>query len=419
MPDYPILELTITALSHAGEGIGRHEGRAIFVPYALPGETVRAEIVEEKRNFARAQLAEVLAASPDRITPRCPHHFALHSTDRDAAAGFCGGCQLQHLRYEAQLRFKQQMVGEQLQRVGGFAAPPVRPTLPSPQPFNYRNHVQFSVTPEGRLGFRAAASHRLAPIRECHLLPPALAEVLARIQIEARPGLDRLSLRLGAEDEVLLMFETEAEPPDLELDLPVSAAWLRPDGSALALAGSAELMMEVHGRLFRVSAGSFFQVNTPLAREMVDLVLQGLALTGGEAVLDLYSGVGLFTAFIAPHAARVVGVEAFEPAVNDAAANLDEFDNVEIYAAPAERVLPGLGLRFDAVVLDPPRAGCAPEVVQALLAMGAARLVYVSCDPATLARDVKRLSAGGYRLVSAQPLDMFPQTHPIDTLAVF
>ncbi len=420
------LELAITALSHAAEGIGRHAGRAIFVPFALPGETVRVEIVEEKKNFARARLVEILSPSPDRIAPRCPHHFSLESPPshaEEAGAGpgrrACGGCHLQHLAYPAQLRFKQQTVAEQLKRTGGFSDPPVRPTLPAPAPFNYRNHVQFSLTPEGRLGFRAANSHHLVPIRECHLLPPALAELFPRINLESALAIERLTLRAGAEAETLVVFESEGDAPEIEIDLPVSAALLRPDGTALTLAGSDYLVEVVRGRAFKVSAGSFFQVNTAIAEQMVELVVNGLALVGGETVLDLFCGVGLFTAFIAPTAARVVGVEAYPPAVSDAAENLDEFGNVEIYEAPAEDVLSDLDVKFDAIVLDPPRAGCTPAVADALAASSATRIVYVSCDPATLARDAKRLAAGGYTLEWAQPLDMFPQTYHVECVVKF
>jgi 23S rRNA (uracil1939-C5)-methyltransferase len=422
MPE-PVIELQITALSHAGEGIGRAEGRALFVPFALPGETVRAAIVEEKKNFARARLLEIVTPSPERVTPRCPHYFTPLSDAAGAGEGpevglACGGCQLQHLAYPAQLRFKQQTVIEQLRKVGGFADPPVRPTLPAPEPFNYRNHAQFALTPEGRLGFRAAASQRIVPVTECHLLAPPLAELFGQIDLEALPGLDGLTLRAGADDR-LVIFESETDAPDLEVELPVSAAVLRPDGSTATLAGADYLIEVVNGRPFKVSAGSFFQVNTAQAQRMVGLVLEGLALAGGETVLDLYCGVGLFSAFIAPLAAHVVGMEAFEPAVNDAAVNLDEFDNIEIYAAAAEWGLPALTTRFDAVVLDPPRAGCAPEVMDALAASGAARLVYVSCDPATFARDAKRLAAGGYTLEWVQPLDMFPQTYHVECVARF
>ncbi len=419
-----MLTLTITSLSHAGEGIGRHEGRAVFVPFALPGEIVRAEIVEDKARFARARLLEVITPAPERSVPLCPHHFNLHPPEgyeSHTLTGACGGCQLQHLAYAAQLRFKQQAVAEQFRRLGGFAQAPVRPTLASPAPFYYRNHAQFSLTPAGELGFRAAHSHRVVPIRECHQIEPVLGALFRHIQVEPEQAaeLERVTLRAGAEAEALAVFETGQGAPDLELDLPVSAALLRPDGASMALAGSDALTLDVRGRAFRVSAGSFFQVNTPMAARLVDLVLEALALTGSESVLDVYCGVGLFTAFIAPLAARVVGVEAYGPAVDDAAANLDEFDNIDLYQAPAEDVLPALAGRFDAAVLDPPRAGCAPPVLDALAALDLARIVYVSCDAATLARDARRLVSAGYTLHWVQPLDMFPQTYHVECLALF
>jgi len=428
------IELTITALSHAGEGIGRQAGRAVFVPFALPGETVRVEIVAEKKNFARARLLEIITPSPDRIAPPCPHHFALSPLSRAEEAGdvspeakqsgegsgvrACGGCQLQHLAYPAQLKFKHQTVVEQLTRIGGFTDPPVRPTLPSPAPFGYRNHVQFSLAPDGKLGFQAAGSNAVVPIRECHVLSPAVRELWTYLNVESAPELDRLTLR-ATDDDALVIFESERDAPDLELDLPVSAALLRPDGSSYTLAGRDYLIETVRGREFKISAGSFFQVNTALAEQLLALVLDALALRGGETVLDVYCGVGLFTAFIAPLAGRVIGIEAFAPAVGDAAENLDEFENVEIYEAPAEDVLPALTVKAEAVALDPPRAGCAPEVIDALAASGASRIVYVSCDPATLARDAKRLCAGGYTLAWAQPLDMFPQTYHVECVALF
>lgn len=415
-----MLELSITSLSHAGEGVARHAGRVTFVPFALPGERVRVELVEEKKGFARAQLLEVLTPSPDRIEPRCPHHFSISNHQTPSSA--CGGCQLQHLAYPAQLAFKQGQVIEQLMRVGGWteaeARARVRPTLPSPQPFGYRNQMQFALTAEGRLGLRAALTHHLVPIRECHIAAPPVMELFERLAIESAPEVERVTLRAGAEDS-LVVFEARADAPDIETDLPVSVALLRPDGASLALAGRDYLIETVKGRDFQISAGSFFQVNTALAERLVDEVLAALDLNGGETVLDAYCGVGLFSAFLAPLVARVIGVESFEPAVDDAAVNLDEFDNVEIYNARAEDVLPTLEARVDAVVLDPPRAGCAPTVLEALIACAPARLVYVSCDPATLARDAKRLAAGGYRLDFVQPLDLFPQTYHIESVARF
>ncbi len=427
-------ELTITALTHAGEGVARHDGRAVFVPFALPGETVRVELLEVKKNFARGKLREVLTASPERVAPLCPHHFALTPPAGPGLAErgpACGGCQLQHLSYAAQLAFKQQIVREQLQRIGGFGegAVDVRPTLPAPDPYHYRNHVQFALTPEGQLGFMAAASHLVIPIKECHQIEPVLAELFPHIALpldaaeaEPQPELpqfERLTLRAGADGETLVVFEGAPEAPDVELDLPVSAAVLREDGSALTLAGHDYLLVEVRGRPFRVSAGSFFQVNTAQAGALVDLVLAALApaLTPAATVLDLYSGVGLFSAFIAPRVGHLIGIEAYPAAVADAAVNLDEFDNVEIYEASVEHALPALAGPFAAAVLDPPRAGCHPAALAALLAAQVAHIVYVSCDAATLARDLKILVAGGYRLAWVQPVDMFPQTHHVEMVA--
>jgi 23S rRNA (uracil1939-C5)-methyltransferase len=425
-----MIELTITALSHSADGVARHEGRVVFVPFALPGETVRAEIVEEKKGYARARLVEVITPSPDRIAPRCPNHLRIPSSLHHPPSSACGGCQLQHLAYPAQLRHKTQTVIEQLTRIAGMPQPPVRECLPSPAPFGYRNHIQLSLTAEGALGYRAverrkrsaspfsgaAQSRAIVPIRECPIARPELMVVFASLRVESDSELERVSLRAGV-DDVLVVFEGAA--PEVEIDLPVSAALLRPDGGALPLAGRDYVLAEVGGREFKVSAGSFFQVNGAVAAMLVDEVLRALELRGGETVLDVYSGVGLFTAFIAPLAGRVIGIESFEPAVEDAATNLDEFDNIELYCAPVEAVLPALDVRAEAVLLDPPRAGCSAEVVEALLKMRAPRVVYVSCDPATFARDAKRLLAGGYALDFVQPLDMFPQTHHIECVARF
>jgi 23S rRNA (uracil1939-C5)-methyltransferase len=414
-----MIELTITALAHSGEGVGRHEGRAVFVPFALPGERVHVEIVEVKKNYARARLVKIVTPSPNRIEPRCPHHFTLPSPVVGLpSVTACGGCQLQHLAYPAQLRFKQHTVIEQLTRLGGFTAPPVRATLPSPAPFGYRNHMQFALAPEGALGLLAAQSNTVIPIRECPIAASALMQLFPHLAFEAMPEVDYVTLRAGADDE-LIVFETAGDAPEVEVDFPVSAALLRPDGASFALANRDYLVETVRDRAFRISAGAFFQVNTPVAEMLVEQVLAALDLRGEETVLDLYCGVGLFSAFIAPRAARLIGIESFEPAVEDAVANLDDFDHIEIYNAPVEAALPALNVPADAAVLDPPRAGCAPEVIDALLALRAPRLVYVSCDPATFARDAKRLGAGGYTLDWVQPLDMFPQTYHVECVGRF
>jgi 23S rRNA (uracil1939-C5)-methyltransferase len=412
--------IQLTTLTYGGETLGRlPDGRAVFVPYGLPGETVRLHLVAEKRGHARAELLEVLTPAPSRLAPHCPHHF-VPGAPPDAC---CGGCHYQHLPYPDQLAAKQAILRDQLIRLAGLADPLVRPTVPSPTPWNYRNHVQFHLTPTARLGFQAAHSHHIVQISECHLPELALNALWPQLDLEPLPGLARLSLRLGADDDAMLVFESD-DPQPLAVtveDLPLSVVQVGPRG-ALVLAGSDHLVMEVRGRPFRVSAASFFQVNTLQAAALVEALLARLPLAPAAAILDLYCGVGLFSAFIAPHVGRLLGVESAPSASDDFAANLDEFDNVEFYEAPAELALPALAeaqpaLRPAAVVLDPPRAGLAPAALEALLRLDAPLLAYVSCDPATLARDARRLVAAGYRLEQATPFDLFPQTYHIESLS--
>jgi 23S rRNA (uracil1939-C5)-methyltransferase len=402
--------LQLTTIAHGGAALGRHEGRVIFVPYALPGETVRVEITEDKGRYAFARLVDVLEPAPDRIAPPCPY-FGL--------AG-CGGCQWQHAAYETQLRFKAQVVTDQLTRIGKIADPLVRPTLPDSSGWAYRNHAQFHPAPDGGLGFQATASHHIIAVDECPILHPLLSDLHAALDLDL-PGLRRLSLRAGAATgDRMLIFETEDDlPPSLESDMPASCVLLLSDGLHANLIGHNHITEVVAGRTYRISAPSFFQVNTPQAAQLVRLVTEYLDLRGGETVLDGYCGVGLFTSHLAERAGLVIGVELAPAAVADLLENTAEFDNVEVVEGPVEAVLPDLDVRLDAAVVDPPRAGVDRFALDALVARRPARIVYVSCDPATLARDAKRLAHAGYRLVEVQPVDMFPQTYHVESVALF
>lgn len=407
-----VIELELTDMAYGGAAVGRYEGRVVFVPYAIAGERVRVEIVEEKKRYAQARLIDVLAPSPDRVQPPCPHFGP-------GPEGPCGGCQWQHIAYPAQVRFKQAILADQLQRIGGFSDPPLLSPVPSPSPWGYRNQARFGVSPDGQLGYRAMNSQRIIPIRECHIIDPRLLALFQALDLEPA-GLEGVTLRLGtATEELMLVLEMAGdEVPALETDMPLSCVLLFRDGSSVVLVGEGDLVEEVAGRRFHISAGSFFQVNTHLAEKLVERVLSYLALTGCETVLEAYSGVGLFTAFLAPHAARVIAIESNPSAVADAQVNLDEFNHIELYQAEVEEVLPVLEMALDAAVLDPPRAGCAPAVIDALIRLRPPRIVYVSCDPATLARDCKRLAMGGYRLAATQLVDMFPQTYHIESVSL-
>lgn len=404
-------EVTLTTLTYGGDALGRlPDGRAVFVPLALPGERVRVEAVEEKRGHVRARLLEVLEASPRRIAPRCLHF------------GVCGGCHYQHLAYEDQVQAKTDILREQLQRLAGLENPPVLPMLPDPRGWDYRNTVQFHLTGEGRVGYQKLGSNETFAIQECHLLEEGLDAIWPHLDLQPLPGLERVGLRLGAGDDVLLTLESEdINPPEMTLDLPISVAHLSPAG-AILMAGDDFVVVDLLGRPFKVSAGSFFQVNSLQAERMVELVLAATGLrqgsaVGDEIVLDLYCGAGLFSAFLAPHCARLVGVESSPAACDDFAVNLNEFDHVELYQGRAEDILPRIDVHPDVIIVDPPRAGLAPAVSDALVKLAAKRLVYVSCDPATLARDLRRLLSAGYRLEYVQPVDMFPQTFHIESVS--
>jgi 23S rRNA (uracil1939-C5)-methyltransferase len=237
------------------------------------------------------------------------------------------------------------------------------------------------------------------------------------LEVEPLPDLTRISLRLGVEDDILLALESQdPDPPAFSLDLPISAVHLGPEGPKV-LSGYDELVIEVLGRPFRVSAEAFFQVNTPLAGALVTHILEHLHLTSTDILLDVYCGVGLFSAFLAPHVGQLVGIEASPWAGEDFTLNLDEFNNVALYQASAEEVIPYLDIKPTVVVVDPPRSGLSRPVIDGLVAMSPATLVYVSCDPATLARDARRLLAAGYTPSRITPFDLFPQTYHIESVS--
>ena len=400
-----MFEVELTALAHGGEAIGRlPDGRAVFVPFALPGERVRVKLVEEKNRYARAEMLELLRASPQRIPPRCVHF------------GLCGGCHFQHLPYEDQLAAKTDILRDQLERIGKLHGAPLQPPVAG-QPWNYRNHVQFHLTPQGELGYFTARGDRVFPIQECHLPEATINQVWPQLDFEGIAELERVGLRRGAGDDLQLILEgRDPHPPDIQIEgLPLSVIHSSPLGS-LVLAGSPATTLEIHGRQFRISAGSFFQVNTAMAEKMVGHILEYLPQES-LVVVDAYCGVGLFSAFLAPRAGRLVGIEASPDACEDFAINLDEFENVELYEAPVEDVLQALEIRPDLMLVDPPRAGLTPRALDGIFKLSPTLLVYISCDLATFARDAGRLSRSGYRIRQITPFDLFPQSYHLETIS--
>ncbi len=315
-------DVNLTVLAYGGEALGRlPDGRAVFVPFALPGEIARVRLTEDRKGFARAELVEILASSPDRITPRCRHF------------GVCGGCHYQHLPYEAQLKAKTAILQDQMARIGKLENVIIQPIVPSPEPFNYRNHIQFHLTKDGKLGYYGMRSPEVMAVEECHLPEEAINTIWPQLEFDPLEYLDRIGLRAGIDDVQLILESSDIQAPEMSVEeLTMSAVHLSPAGP-LVMAGSDHVMIQVLDRQFRVSAGSFFQVNTAMAEAMIQHLLDNLVLKPDMTVVDVYCGVGLFSAFLAPRVGQLIGIESSPSATDDFVENLDEFENVSLYEA--------------------------------------------------------------------------------------
>ncbi len=390
-------EVTLDGFAAGGTAVGRApDGRIVFVEYALPGERVIAEVTGESPSYLEARATEVLEASPARVEPPCPYF------------GRCGGCQLQHIDYAEQLVLKTELVREQLRRIGRFEDPPVAAALGMAHPWGYRNHMRFTVRRDGDVGFMERGTHRFLRVDRCLIAHDAVNAVLKRAQ-DATTGTRQLSVRVGAATGELLI------QPRLR--------W-RPRKRPLA-SGQPHYHDELGGRRFRVSAAAFFQVNAQQAERLARLVRERVIEAQPGVVVDAYAGVGTFAALLSGGGPwRVLSIEESAAAGNDAEVNLADLPEVTRLVGTVEELLPGLDPEPELVIVDPPRVGLAPGVVEALLVSACRRLVYVSCDPATLARDLRLLVDGdatggrpGFTLASVQPLDMFPQTQHIECVA--
>ena len=408
MADSKIHTLTLTTLTYGGEAMGRLEdGRAVFMPFGLPGERVNVRLTDEKKNFARGEIVEILEALPDRIEAKCKHF------------GECGGCHYQNLPYEKQLVAKTEILIDQFKRIGKIENPPVKPMVASPNPWNYRNHVQFSLDRDGKLGFQKSNSNRVVPITECHMPEASINDFWPQLEFEPETEIERVSLRAGADDDLLMVLESESpEPPELEIEAGISIAHVYEENTVV-IAGNDHIVIRVLDRDFKVSAVSFFQVNTAMAEKMVQHLITQLPITKSSTLLDVYCGVGLFSAFFVPKCGRVIGIESSESACEDFAVNLDEFDNVDLYEGFAEEILQHLEIQSDIVLVDPPRAGLDKQVIDGIFNLNPQMIAYVSCDPSTLARDAARLINAGYTLKEVTPFDLFPQTYHIESISIF
>jgi 23S rRNA (uracil1939-C5)-methyltransferase len=432
--------LAIEKLIYGGDGLARAPGAngrsmTVFVPFVLPGERVEVEIRQEKPGFARGSVTQLIEASLDRVEARCPYFRQ------------CGGCHYQHISYPRQLEFKAAILRETFQRIAKIELKSEIRIHASP-PWNYRNRTRLQVrtAPEFALGYFRFGSHEFLPVRECPISSPLINRVMARLLdlggLNCPAAVEEMELFADAEDEHLLAWAfcgrdqrdllrwAEAlarEVPEL-CGVTFFSSRRRvqeraredemPDLKVLAQSGATAISYRTKSREYRVSAGAFFQVNRYLVDELVSVVTGDAR---GEVALDLYAGVGLFSAVLAENFHHIFNVEASQTAHGDCVQNVPA--NVKAVAARTEEYLRSEYLksrrvrtRPDLVVLDPPRSGAGKGVIRSLVELAVRRVRYVSCDPATLARDVAPLLAAGYRIEEAHLFDLFPETFHIETV---
>ncbi len=428
------MPVQIERLVFQGNGLGRlPDGRVIFVPGTVPGDEVEVRVDEARHDFARGTAIRVLTASPDRAVPPCRHF------------GTCGGCQWQHVAYPAQLDWKRRILEELLVRVGKLEGITVAATIDPGAPWEYRARAQFKVIGGSRpcMGFHQRETNRVVDIDRCPLLDPRINALLHAMRHMKHPSLFSLCQRLreawvalgtGTGEIVLSLFARTQDRGALRLifrTLEATSPGLRGvvllEGDprqaprVVDWCGSQVLHEQIGDLRFQIGATAFFQVSGLAASRLTSLVLEAAGLGGTERVLELYSGVGTFTVPLAARVREVVGIEANPAAVVDGETNLRQNGcrTGRIVHAQVEQALPALAGQgsWDLVVLDPPRQGCSRGVLDILASLRTPRLIYVSCDPSTLARDLGILVRAGYRCVGLRSIDLFPQTFHLETVA--
>ena len=452
-----VLQVTITDIGNDGEGIGKVDGYTLFIKDAVIGDTVEAKIMKPKKNYAYAHLEQVLEASPDRIKPRCP------------IARQCGGCQLQSMSYERQLQYKADKVKNNLIRLGGFAESEIEqimePILAMEKPFRYRNKAQFPIGTgkDGKAicGFYAGHSHDIIPVKDCYIGTEDNKQVLQTVldymdrnhvpaysELTGNGKIRHVLIRKGfTSKELMVCLVITQKQGEKDTFLPAADTLINalrriPGMTSISVSinnddtnvimgdeihvlwGSNTIQDSLCGLRFHISPLSFYQVNPVQAERLYNKAIEYAALTGAETVWDLYCGIGTITLAMARKAGQVYGVESIPQAIEDARENatINGISNADFYVGKAEEVLPQKyaeeGIRADVIVVDPPRKGCDEQCLATMLKMQPQRIVYVSCDSATLARDLRILCDGGYKLEKVCPADMFAWTVHVETVCL-
>ncbi len=439
------MNLKINGLGTNGEGVGRHDNLTVFVEGALPDEEIFAEVTQSKKNYAVAKLVKILRESADRVKPFCPIYDE------------CGGCQLQHLSYSAQIKWKRQQVVDAIERIGKLKGVEIFDTIGMENPLRYRNKMQFPVArvkSKLLIGCYARCSHQIIDTNSCMIqregmdaVLTAVKKILQKYNVSAydedthRGILRHVMSRIGFNGEIMIVLVTATKNLPNEKNIVNAIRHELPKVSSVQqniqtyhnnvilgretkiLYGKPTIKDRIGNLTFNISARSFFQVNTAQAEILYNVALNFAELTGRETVIDAYCGIGTITLFLAKSARKVYGIEIVPTAIEDAKKNAREnkIRNAEFIAGDAVKIIPRLyreGVRADVVIVDPPRAGCDRKVLETFAAMSPRKIVYVSCNPATLARDLAILFELGYTTKKIQPVDMFPFSSHIESVAL-
>lgn len=440
-----IYTINIHGLGHRGEGVGRYNDFTIFVDQAIPGDWIETRIIKVKNSYAIGRLKRVINPSPHRVDPPCP------------IADQCGGCQIQQMDYQKQLEYKTQLVRDNMERIGKIEGVVIHPTIGMADPWNYRNKAQYPLGWEGgvQLGFYAKGSHRIIETDRCLIQHPVKDRITAIIknfisqhQIpvykeENHSGLLRhIVTKVGfSTNEIMVILVINGKSLPHQEDLirrltsgveGIKSIYLNINrgktntilgGENILLYGKKYITDFIGNIQFRISPLSFFQVNPVQTRVLYEKALEYADLHGDELVYDAYCGIGTISLFLAQRAKKVIGVEVVEQAIEDARVNarINGIENVEFYVGAAEEIIPQLyqqGKVADVVVVDPPRKGCDRTLLDTIIQMSPKRIVYVSCNPSTLARDLNYLEQGSYKTKEIQPVDMFPHTVHVECVTL-
>ena len=435
----------ITGLGTNGEGVGRHDNLTVFVEGALPNEKILSEVTQTKKNYAVAKLVKILRESSDRVKPFCPIYAE------------CGGCQLQHLNYAAQIKWKRQQIIDAVERIGKLKDVEIFDTIGMENPLRYRNKMQFPVArvnSELEIGCYARGSHKIVDTNFCMIqregmddVLTAVKKILRKYNVSAydedthRGILRHVMSRIGFNGELMIVIVTATKNLSNEKNIVNAIRHELPKVTSIQqniqtyhnnvilgretkiLYGKPTIKDRIGNLTFNISARSFFQVNTAQAKVLYEVAKNFAELDGRETVIDAYCGIGTITLFLAKAARKVYGIEIVPTAIDDAKKNAREnkVRNAEFIAGDAVKIIPRLyreGVRADVVIVDPPRAGCDKKVLETFAAMNPTKIVYVSCNPATLARDLAILTELGYTTKKIQPVDMFPFSSHIESVTL-